>query len=383
MSVIAKQSIGSHSPDRKDASTGNENRVEWFDYAKGICIILVVMLHSTRGVGDAFGVNGLAPEGFMHSIVAYAKPFRMPDFFMLAGLFLSYAINRGWMHYLDKKVVHFAYFYVLWTVILATAKMTAKVGFEPIGLLETFVSALVNPYVTLWFIYVLPIFFVVTKLLKPILRTIPTWALLVAATALQMLPVHTGWSAIDRFAGHYYVFFLGGYLLAPYIFKVATLAIENIRLALALLAGWAVLNGVLAFSQSPISGWTTIAELPIISTALGGMGGMAIVAIAALFSKFNVMPFVRYCGANSIVLYISFTIPMAFTRVILLKTGMIANTGIASMVVWLVAITLPLVFHLVLSRTPLKMLYERPAWAKLPYKVSQHENALSVRHLEH
>jgi hypothetical protein len=40
-----------------------EDRVVWFDYAKGICITLVVMMHSTLGVGDAMG-----GEGFMHGV---------------------------------------------------------------------------------------------------------------------------------------------------------------------------------------------------------------------------------------------------------------------------------------------------------------------------
>ena len=112
------------------SDTRGGTHVAWFDYAKGICIILVVMMHSTLGVGEAFAAKGLAPEGFMHWIVAYAKPFRMPDFFMLAGLFLSYAIGRGWLHYLDKKVVHFAYFYIIWTVILATIKTAATSGLD-------------------------------------------------------------------------------------------------------------------------------------------------------------------------------------------------------------------------------------------------------------
>jgi uncharacterized membrane protein YcfT len=30
-------------------------RVDWVDYAKGICIILVVMMHSTLGVEKAAG----------------------------------------------------------------------------------------------------------------------------------------------------------------------------------------------------------------------------------------------------------------------------------------------------------------------------------------
>ena len=87
-------------------------RVDWVDYAKGICIVMVVMMHSVLGVELAAGENG-----FMHLLVAFAKPFRMPDFFLISGLFLPLVIDRDWRTYLDRKVVHFAYFYVLWVTI--------------------------------------------------------------------------------------------------------------------------------------------------------------------------------------------------------------------------------------------------------------------------
>src|SRR5258708_40045130 len=59
-------------------------RVDWVDYAKGFCIVFVVMMHSTLGVEQAVG-----HEGWLHTVVAFARPFRMPDFFLISGLFLS------------------------------------------------------------------------------------------------------------------------------------------------------------------------------------------------------------------------------------------------------------------------------------------------------
>jgi hypothetical protein len=53
----------------------------------------------------------------MGLLVAFAKPFRMPDFFLISGLFLARVIDWNWHDYLDKKVVHFAYFYALWVTI--------------------------------------------------------------------------------------------------------------------------------------------------------------------------------------------------------------------------------------------------------------------------
>ena len=143
-------------------ANGTSDRVDWVDYAKGICIVMVVMMHSVLGVELAAGQTG-----FMHAVVMFAKPFRMPDFFLISGLFLALVIDRDWRTYLDRKVVHFAYFYVLWVTIqfgfkapaFAAEQGWAHVGFE-------YLESFIEPFGTLWFIYLLPIFFVVIKLTR-------------------------------------------------------------------------------------------------------------------------------------------------------------------------------------------------------------------------
>ena len=87
-------------------------RVDWVDVAKGFCIIMVVMMHSTLGVEKAAG-----EPGWMGHFVEFARPFRMPDFFLIAGLFLASRIDAPWRLYLDRKVLHFVYFYALWLTI--------------------------------------------------------------------------------------------------------------------------------------------------------------------------------------------------------------------------------------------------------------------------
>jgi len=84
-------------------NTPQASRIDWVDYAKGFCIIMVVMMHSTLGVEQAAG-----REGWMHAAVAFARPFRMPDFFLISGLFLARVIDRARRDYLDRKVLHFA-----------------------------------------------------------------------------------------------------------------------------------------------------------------------------------------------------------------------------------------------------------------------------------
>ena len=319
-------------------------RVDWVDYAKGFCIVMVVMMHSTLGVEHAAG-----KESWMHALVAFAKPFRMPDFFLISGLFLARVIDRNWRDYLDKKVVHFLYFYVLWVTIQFVFKapgFLAQGGL--IGVAQQYALAFVEPFGTLWFIYILPVFFVVTKLSK----RVPPLAIFVVAAALEIAPIHTGWIMIDEFAARF-VYFFAGYWLATYIFAFASGVQKMPGVALAALGAWAVLNGFLVFAG--------YGDLPVVSLALGFLGAAAIVAMAALLATVNWFSLLRHAGANSIVVYLAFFLPMAATRAVLLKTGAIPDLGTVALVVTAMGVIVPLLFHAAVRGTRLDFLFTRPA----------------------
>ncbi len=333
-------------------STGaGEPRVPWVDTAKGLCIVFVVMMHATLGVGEAMG-----GEGFMHTVVAFARPFRMPDFFLVSGLFLSRVIDRDWRTYADRRVAHFAYFYGLWLIIQSALKFGQVSGGSLMGFLEHLALALVEPFGTLWFVYLLAVFSVVTKLL----RRIPPLGLLAAAAALQIASVHTGWTLVDEFCARY-VYFLAGYLLAPQIFRLAEAAVARPSLTVAALGAWGILNGVLALTPSGVAGFPTLASLPVVSLMLGAAGAIAIVTFAALLSRSPLAAPFRYAGEHSIAIYLAFFLPMAATRAALLKTGVITDIGIASAVVTAVAVVVPLLLERLVRHTPFFFLFRRPA----------------------
>ena len=193
-------------------------RVDWADYAKGICIILVVMMHSTLGVEVAAG-----RDGWMHALVDFAKPFRIPTFFLIAGLFLARIIDSDWRTYLDRKVIHFVYFYLLWVAIqfLFKAPMFAgDLGWRAVGIayLETFIE----PFGTLWFIYLLPIFFVVVRLT----RGLPWAAIWLAGACLEIAQIRSGWTVVDEFAARF-VYFYTGYIFATRVFASPMLFVSG------------------------------------------------------------------------------------------------------------------------------------------------------------
>lgn len=321
-------------------------RVDWVDYAKGICILLIVMMHSTLGVELAVG-----EESWLHPVVEFAQPFRMPDFFLIAGLFLSRAIDRDWRHYLDKKVVHYAYFYIVWLVINFAFKapsLAAETSWAEVG--ETFLLSFVEPFGVLWFIYLLPILFVVTKLT----RGVPWWIIWIIGAALQIAPIHTGWAVIDEFASRF-IYFYSGYIFAPQIFRLAVKAAEHRWAAMAALVAWALVNAALVY--------TDLAPLPGIALALGFIGGAAVVTIASLLTGSRIADPIRYCGANSIVIYLAFFIPMATTREALISIGIISDVGMMAAITWLVASIGPVILYWIVRNTPARILFERPRWA--------------------
>ncbi len=324
-------------------ANGTFDRVDWVDYAKGICIVMVVMMHSVLGVEAAAGQSG-----FMHAVVMFAKPFRMPDFFLISGLFLALVIDRDWRTYLDRKVVHFAYFYVLWVTIqfgfkapaFATEAGWAHVGFE-------YLESFVEPFGTLWFIYLLPIFFVVIKLT----RNVPPILVWLIAAGLEMTHLVTGWTVIDEFCARF-VYIYSGYLFADYVFALSDRARAYPMLALAGLAAWALINGGLVKLG--------YSELPIVSLALGLAGACAIITVGTLLARMQWLNVLRYCGEHSIVIYLAFFLPMASTRTLLLKTGFIPDIGMVSLITTVVGVAGALLIWRAALTVHANFLFERP-----------------------
>jgi uncharacterized membrane protein YcfT len=318
-------------------------RIDWVDYAKGICIVMVVMMHSVLGVELAAG-----REGFMHVLVAFAKPFRMPDFFLISGLFLPLVIDRDWRTYLDRKVVHFVYFYVLWVTIQFGFKapaFAAQTGWREAGLL--YLESFIEPFGTLWFIYLLPIFFVVTKLT----RNLPPLAIWSAAAALEMAHITTGWTVVDEFSARF-VYFYSGYLFADYVFALSNRTRANPALALAGLAAWALVNGGLVSAG--------FSEWPVVSLLLGLAGACAIVTAGTLLARVHRLNFLRFCGEHSIVIYLAFFLPMAATRTLLLRSGLIPDIGTVSLIVTLAGVAGSLLIWQAALRARVNFLFERP-----------------------
>lgn len=338
------------------------NRLNWVDCAKGISIILVVMMHSAYGVGD-----DLHGTGILNWIIGWATPFRMPEFFMISGLFLGEVIARPWARYADRRAIHYLYFYFLWVILQIAFKVGLGTG-DLHQAASDFVHSFDGSYGVLWFITMLAVFSVTTKLLHQF--HIPHWVAFGFGAILNLLQITSGIDAVDHFA-MYFVYFYAGYAFAPVVFRIVAWAQQHVRLTILGLIAYALIEGYLVFaggSQLLPRGLNMgYASNPFIHLALGFCGSMLICLTASLVVRIPWMNWLRWLGQHSIVVYLSFSIPMAATRTLILKTGLLHDVSTVSVIVWLVALVSSVVFYgLVQWSGRGKFLFERPAWAHIP-----------------
>jgi len=303
------------------------------------------MMHSTLGVEAA-----LEAKGALHLLVDFAAPFRVPAFFLMSGLLLSRTINQPWPVYLDRKVLHFAYFYLLWLVINCVIKFGLR---GPGATLGEILFGLIEPFGTLWFIYILPFFFVVTRLAQ-------RWPalLLSVALAMNLLAPHTGWSAIDEFTSRL-VFFVAGYLGVRHAMALADWAGANKgATALGLIVG-AGLAGLIILSGW--AGWKSSPALLVLAFA----GSAAVIAISSLLAQGKLLEVVRHCGYNSLTIYLAFFLPMAATREAVVRFAPSIGPTAASIFVTLAAVVLPFVMEWATRGTRLNFLFHRPQWLQI------------------
>jgi uncharacterized membrane protein YcfT len=90
-----------------------------------------------------------------------------------------------------------------------------------------------------------------------------------------------------------------------------------------------------------------------------------VVTLSTILSKSDWMAPVRYCGRNSIVIYLAFFLPMAVARMALLKTGFISDLGTISVLVTAAGVIFPILLYWAVRNASARFLFVRPAWTHL------------------
>jgi uncharacterized membrane protein YcfT len=279
-------------PDSAAVATPRER---WIDVAKGMAIILVVLLHSSF---DYLGDSHVWRWSEWASIL---ETFRMPLFFFTAGIFASGALSKPFRELLNTRVLRFAWLYVLWTAIGILVLERVLIGFPGWApTLWEFAEMLVMPYASTWFIYAIAAYFIVGWLL----RRLPLWVQLAIAACATVLfhsgliaPPDSEWAKV----GEYFLFFLLAVEFGPRLRRLVprlrwwhTLFAPAAYLALLVVlrsAGW------LEASAGSLRGQASWFVLSVLAVGAG-------CSVAILIARWRVFDWLYWLGSKTLQVYL-------------------------------------------------------------------------------
>ena len=137
------------------------------------------------------------------------------------------------------------------------------------------------------------------------------------------------------------------------IFTFARDVQDHAVVALVGVAMWALING--AATYAGVAGW------PLLSLVFGFAGCAAIVTVSALLAKARLLDWIRFCGEHSLVVYLAFFLPMAASRIVLVKSGVITDVGTISLIVTICGVAGALAIWWGTRNIGLSFLFDRPA----------------------
>lgn len=278
----------------------SKNRIEWVDYAKGISIILVVLFHASSRNLDSI---------FFHPVIddinEYFRLFRMPLFFFLSGIFISKSLRVSLKDFIKSKVMYLLYLYILWAfikyILLDLSRYLISSDAE---YLTRILTIFTSPPATLWFIYALAIFFVISR----IVRNFP-WIAFVLSLIPYALSIQSGehfdLTFLDNLA-RYYPMFLLGHLSLEVLRKISS-KVKVYHLALVVLSFY--LSGQV-LGSSLDSNFVVILFMNIFSILSG-------IIVSVLLTRTNHFEWLSYVGKNTLPIYVMHFIPITiFERII-------------------------------------------------------------------
>lgn len=202
-------------------------RLAWVDAARGVCVLLVVLLHVRIFVYAPLtpATNGVE---IWTQLTEFFGAFRLPLLFVVSGLVASKRVRAGWGdRHTVLRAVSLYWLYAVWLTVYAVLSIVVVdpgVPFRVMTPLHYFEQLFV-PDSMLWFIFALAAYVVLLGSLHRVRPAVMLAVLAVASVATGAMPV-TRDEALWLHVVYYAVFFAVGVYLAP---TLRALAASRVR----------------------------------------------------------------------------------------------------------------------------------------------------------
>ena len=182
-------------------------RIAWPDFARGLCIILVVSGHITSQFFVHLDVSYQAKDVWTWLNKGFA-PMRLPMFFLVSGFLSASAIHKPWRSIAKARIVTPYYLYLLWAIPLPLiyAALNSNVLYGRIGSGRDALTVFLIPNSNVWYLYALLAYFLTARSL----RRVPKLVVLVVVLIFSMTVATWGGDSVIASVGHYPVFYIAG-----------------------------------------------------------------------------------------------------------------------------------------------------------------------------
>lgn len=293
-------------------------RDQSIDVARGIAIIAIVLGHVERGLASA----SLLPYDTALTLDRLLYLFHLATFAYLSGLFVRRAVDRdGPRRVITRRVLLFAWLYLLWTVIQGTVRIAASsVANTPVTVGD--IARIWIPEGQLWF---LPWLIAVTTVaaLTQLWRSRVRGFVVLVLAGLLALAVW-GYDPL-------YAFTRGWALLLPFLVGCVVtqprhaLAARRDGLVLAVgavgVAAW-LWVGLATGAATPTTGGEVRSVATVALGVLGCLAGTAAtLAMAALVARSRAAGVLAPIGRRSLEIFLAHIVVASGTRVVLVQVG--------------------------------------------------------------
>lgn len=251
-------------------------RLQWMDFVRGVCILLVILVHT----GSAMTRANVPYSPEIDVFNEFFGPFRMPLLMFLSGLLLHKSLTKS-----NKEYVLGKFYLIFWPFIVWSMAVYAADGRLT---LEYILKTPISAPSLLWYLWFLCAYYLIALVLErfrvPILPVI-----LICLVASGFLP---SIMRMDRFAALFVFFLLGHYAVREKLSLQGRWPIAFLGLGAAVIGGVISATGV-KIKYDPFFVWVPVGLTLFILWA------------APLYSSSRIGGGIEWIGRNSIVFYVA------------------------------------------------------------------------------